>query len=204
MITGMHVLVYFESSWCWCKGMPCTTTEKPQPLWANSAKYKHWNHISCLCSKYLVIIAMAFLRYSVFLFCYRANWVCINGTKYQVPFAIIIGTDDEDLQFGSVVNVYIHEGSVLFEFIKMITHQFYHHYHAYCLSLPSATNMHNYVIYHNELPDFHPQLQCQKTLTINMLYFELMFIYVMISWCNWSVYESTCFKQLLFCYSGRS
>ena len=72
--------------------------------------------------------------------------MCINGTKYQVAFVIIIGTDDEDLQFGSVVNIHVHEGSVL---LKMITHQFYHYYHAYCLSLPSASNMHNYVIYHN-------------------------------------------------------
>ena len=86
-------------------------------------------------------------------FAYRANWVRVNGTKYQMPFAVVIGKDEE-LTFGNVTSIYVDGKSVLFEFFPMITHQFYHHYHAFALAAPAVRC--RYLIKHTDLPDFHP------------------------------------------------
>lgn len=68
---------------------------------------------------------------------YRANWVRINGTKYQLSFAIVIGGDsEEELNFGSVVAIYADGQSVIFEFFPMLTHNISHHHHAYALKSP--------------------------------------------------------------------
>ena len=59
---------------------------------------------------------------------YRANWVRVGGTKYQPPFAIVIGKDDKDLQFGSVERILVDRGVVWFEFTRLVTHQYLPHY----------------------------------------------------------------------------
>ena len=63
--------------------------------------------------------------------------VKVNGTRYQTPCALVVGKDETDeLEFGKVDNIYIYENSAVFEFIPMLTHQFYHHHHAFVLATP--------------------------------------------------------------------
>ena len=66
-----------------------------------------------------------------FTFC-RATWVRVNGTKYQVPCAIVIGNNDE-LEFGRVVSIYVDDSIVFFEFIPLATHSFCHNFHVFAL-----------------------------------------------------------------------
>lgn len=77
----------------------------------------------------------------------------LNGMKYQAPFAVIIG-HEEELCFGSVLNIYVHGKSLYFEFIPMITEAFHYHFHAYALAMPS--NRSTYLIKPSCLLDFHP------------------------------------------------
>ena len=38
----------------------------------------------------------------------RANWVIVDGTKYQTPCVLIVGkTEEEDLIFGKVLSIFI-------------------------------------------------------------------------------------------------
>ena len=78
------------------------------------------------------------------------------GTKYQVPFAIVVGKDDDHLQFGSVTRILVDRGVVLFEFVLLKTHQFFSHYHAYGVKLPSMSSRINNLIKQSELIDYHP------------------------------------------------
>lgn len=82
----------------------------------------------------------------------RANWVKVSGTKYQTPCILVIGSEDNEPIFGDVTNVLVLGQSVFFEF-KLLEAQFYHHYHAYSLSLPSSGS---YIIKHRDLPCYHP------------------------------------------------
>lgn len=87
---------------------------------------------------------------------YRANWVCVSGTKYSLPCALVIGTDSEaELKFGKAVAIYVEGQSVLFEFIPMVTHNISHHHHAYALKTPPLPSRHKYLIKHSHLID-HP------------------------------------------------
>ena len=88
---------------------------------------------------------------------YRANWVKINGTKYQTPCAIVVGQSDEDeeLLFGHVLGVLVHCNQVLFEF-ELMEAQYCKHYHAYAPSLPPTSSSHKYLIKHTDLPSYHP------------------------------------------------
>ena len=61
-------------------------------------------------------------------------------TKYQVPFAIMLGHEDELLKFGSVTKILVDGMIVYFEFIPMITEQYCHHFHAYVLAMPQKRN----------------------------------------------------------------
>lgn len=83
---------------------------------------------------------------------YRANWVRVGGTKYQPPFAIVIGKDDEDLQFGSVERILVDRGVVWFEFTRLVTHQYLPHYHA---KLPHVSSTSMYLIKQADILDFH-------------------------------------------------
>lgn len=88
---------------------------------------------------------------------YRANWVKINGTKYQTPCALVVGQSDEDeeLLFGHVLSVLVHCKEVLFEFELMIV-QYIKHCHAYALSLPPTSSSHKYLIKYKDLLSYHP------------------------------------------------
>ena len=79
----------------------------------------------------------------------------VNGTKYQTPHVLIIGkSEDEDLVFGNVLNVLIHQQSVLFE-VEILNSSFCPHYHAYALCvLPSSSQ--TYLIKHSDLACYHP------------------------------------------------
>ena len=86
---------------------------------------------------------------------HRANWVKVNGTKYQSPCALVVGqSDDEELIFGSVLSTLVHHQEVFFEF-EVMEGQYCKHYHAYALSLP-RTSSQTYLIQHKDLPSFHP------------------------------------------------
>lgn len=78
----------------------------------------------------------------------------VMGTKYQVPFALVIGQEEELLKFGSVINIFVDSMIVYFEFIPMITEQYHHHFHAYALALPQDKN--SYLIKQCHCFDFHP------------------------------------------------
>ena len=80
----------------------------------------------------------------------------MNGTKYQMPFALVVGKDDEDLVFGKVVNIYVDVKTVLFEFFPMLTCNFSHHHHAFILSLPPLSVRCKYLIKQQSLLDYHP------------------------------------------------
>ena len=86
-----------------------------------------------------------------FTFC-RATWVRVNGTKYQVPCAIVIGKNDE-LEFGRVVSIYVDDSIVFFEFIPLATRSFCHHFHVFALVSESECK---YLIKHKDLFDFNP------------------------------------------------
>ena len=69
-----------------------------------------------------------------FLICtYSANWVKVHGTKYQIPFAIIVDksdNDDDNLVFGEVTDILVADKcSIIFE-LSVLTAEYVHHYHA--------------------------------------------------------------------------
>ena len=85
---------------------------------------------------------------------FRANWVIVDGTKYQRPCVLIAGKmEDEDLIFGNVVSIFIHSQSVLFEVEIYNSH--FSHYQSHVISfLPSV--QHTYLIKHSDLASYHP------------------------------------------------
>ena len=87
----------------------------------------------------------------------RANWVKVNGTRYQTPFAVVIGQSDkeEELLFGHVLNVLVYSKEVLFEF-ELLDVQYCKHYHAYALSIPPNSSSQKYLIKHKDLLHYHP------------------------------------------------
>ena len=81
----------------------------------------------------------------------------VNGTKYQLPFALVIGRDsEEELKFGKVVTIYVDGQSTIFEFLPMLTYQAYHHYHAYALKSQPLSSRCMYLIKHSDLVEYHP------------------------------------------------
>ena len=87
---------------------------------------------------------------------YRANWVQVNGTKYQMPFAVVVGKKEDDLVFGKVENIYVDAKTVIFEFIEMLTHCFSSHYHVFVVSVPPVPVRLKYLIKQQNLIDYHP------------------------------------------------
>lgn len=89
----------------------------------------------------------------------------VFGTKYQPPFAIVIGKDDDDLQFGSVERILVDRGIVWFEFTCLLTHEYLHHYHAYSVKFPRVSLRSMYLIKQMDILDFHPYgLYCSPTV----------------------------------------
>ena len=85
---------------------------------------------------------------------YRANWVKVNGTKYEVSCVLIVGkTSDEELQFGEVTRILVDITSVYFKF-KLLDSNFINHHHCYCLS--SSSDKLLYTIHHSQLLNYHP------------------------------------------------
>jgi hypothetical protein len=82
--------------------------------------------------------------------------VIVKGTKYQAPCALVIGKEEEELQFANVVSIFIDEDAVLFEFIPFKGHPFCHHHHAFPLSLPPSSSSCRYLINQSDLLDYHP------------------------------------------------
>ena len=81
----------------------------------------------------------------------------VHGTKYQTPCALVVGRshEDDELQFGHVVNVLVYSKQVFFEF-ELMHVQFCEHYHAYALSLPPLSLREKFLIEHRTLPTYHP------------------------------------------------
>ena len=98
---------------------------------------------------------------------YRANWVRVLGTKYQPPFAIVIGKDDDDLQFESVERILDDKGIIWFEFTFLLTHEYLHHYHAYSVKVPPVSLGSVYLIRQTDILDFHPYgLYCSPKFVV--------------------------------------
>ena len=80
----------------------------------------------------------------------------VNGTKYQIPCVLIIGkSEDQDLIFGNVVNVLIHQQSALFQ-VEIMSSTYCPHYHAYALSVLPSPSLETYLIKHSDLVCYHP------------------------------------------------
>ena len=81
----------------------------------------------------------------------------VNGTKYQIPCALVVGKDEADeLKFGKVINIYVYENMAFFEFILLLTDQFCHHHHIFVLATPPMSVRSKYLIKQENLLDFHP------------------------------------------------
>ena len=78
----------------------------------------------------------------------------MNGTKYQIPFAINIGSEDDELKFANITDIFVDDNTVFFEFIPFNTHGFSNHFNAYILDIPADRSQ--YLIKQNELLDFNP------------------------------------------------
>ena len=86
----------------------------------------------------------------------RAKWVKVHGTKYQTPCALVVGrSQDDELQFGHVTNIFVHCQQVYFEF-ELMHAEFCKHIHAYALSLPPTSLRQQYLVEHRYLPTYHP------------------------------------------------
>ena len=81
----------------------------------------------------------------------------VCGTKYQLPFALVIDkTEDDDLILGEVTQIYVIDNSfVMFEFI-VLQSEFLVHYHAHAVLLPPVLQRKSYVIKHEDLSYFYP------------------------------------------------
>ena len=84
---------------------------------------------------------------------FRANWVKVNGTKYQAPSALLI-ENNEDPIFGKITDVFVSGNTIYFEFITLVVKFFYHHYHAFVLIEPRCST--KYFIRYCDLIDYHP------------------------------------------------
>lgn len=85
---------------------------------------------------------------------HSANWVTINGTKYEQSCVLVIGkTEEDDVLFGEVTRIIVDIKSVYFEF-KLYNSFFNRHHHCYCLSTPAQTS--SYVIHFSKLIHYHP------------------------------------------------
>ena len=85
---------------------------------------------------------------------HRAKWVKVNGTKYQIPFAINIGNEEDELKFVDVTNIFVDGSIVYFEFIPFHTYGFSTHFNAYILEVPATRN--HCIIKQDQLHDFNP------------------------------------------------
>ena len=78
-----------------------------------------------------------------------------NGTKYKAPCVLIVGkTEDEDLIFGNVTSIFIHNQSLLFFEVEILNSKFCPHYHAYAISMPPSFVQQ--LIKHSDLTCYHP------------------------------------------------
>ena len=104
-----------------------------------------------------------------------ANWVEIYGTKYQLPFSLVIDkTEDDDLVLGEVTQIYVVDNSyVLFEFILLET-EFFSHYHAYAVLLPPVLQRKSYVIKHKDLLHFHPIGLYHRNMISDKFFFDML------------------------------
>ena len=140
-----HVILH----WCVFIGKPveCSlpsgilpTTLQSKTLFRYSCKNVHVKHacilIICNCWNISTLL--------------RANWVRVNGTKYQTPCALVVEkSDDKELLFGKVISILVGAKCVIFEF-QLLKSEFCHHYHCYSLSLPPLST-HQYFIRHCDL-----------------------------------------------------
>ena len=78
----------------------------------------------------------------------------MNGTKYQIPFAINIGSEEDELKFANVINIFVDRSTVYFEFIPFQTYGFSTHFNAYILEV--SANRNHYLIKQDQLHDFNP------------------------------------------------
>lgn len=89
----------------------------------------------------------------VSIFFLRAKWVKVNGTKYQTPCVLVVGTTvEEEPVFGNVTSILVSNQEVYFQFEQMESY-FIEHLHAHCLSslqeyfLVKQTDLINYHLY---------------------------------------------------------
>jgi len=103
---------------------------------------------------------------------YSADWVEVYGTKYQLPFALLIDkTEDDDLVFGEVTQIYVAQNCLfclnllpcklnIFLIPCMCMLYYCHRYHKETF----------FVINHKDLSHFHPiGLYHRRNITDNSL-----------------------------------
>ena len=62
----------------------------------------------------------------------------MNGTKYQIPFAVNIGSEDDELKFANITDLFVDDNTVFFEFILFNTRGFSIHFNAYILDMATS------------------------------------------------------------------
>ena len=87
---------------------------------------------------------------------FSANWVKVNGTKYQTPCGLIVGkTDQEEPIFGEVRRILVDVKAVYFEF-QLLHAVLCPHYHCFILSHDPSRNSKCFIINQSCILDYHP------------------------------------------------
>lgn len=97
----------------------------------------------------MLVLTCSYIAPIFFSFC-KANWVKVNGTKYQTPCILVIWkNEEEDPLFGSVSSILVSGQEIFFE-IEQMEAVFCQHYHAYALSFPSHPSSHQHFLIKQE------------------------------------------------------
>ena len=117
------------------------------------------------------------LFYTVFVCIHRANWVRVNGTKYQKPCGLLVGRVDDVFKFGKVVDIFVNGKEVLFEVELLNTLDYLLHYHTFCLSPIVPSESQTYYVKHSQLLDYHPYGLYHSALSTNPSFLYLIMRY---------------------------
>ena len=75
----------------------------------------------------------------------------MNGTKYQIPFAINVRNDEDELKFA---DIFVDDSTVFLNLSHFDTRGFSTHFNTYILEVPA--NRSQYLIKQDQLIDFNP------------------------------------------------
>lgn len=83
----------------------------------------------------------------------RANWVKLNGKKYEKDAVLIIGQMNDHPVFGQIVDVLVDGPTVLFDISVLNTVQFVEKLHAFAVQMQTG---HRHLFLSSDILDVHP------------------------------------------------